>query len=100
MDMIRRSGAGELSELVGKVALPIDLSHRLHQFRARANAILAQMPEEHQKLIEAYAGGVDAGLFALSQKPFEYSLSEPNRSLAACRYAACHLCHVFRVTGQ
>ena len=74
MDMIRRSGAGELSELVGKVALPIDLSHRLHQFRARADAILAQMPEEHRKLIEAYAGGVNAGLFALSQKPFEYSL--------------------------
>jgi penicillin G amidase len=57
MDMIRRSGAGELSELTGYVALPIDLLHRLHRFRARANAILAQMPEEHRKLIEAYAEG-------------------------------------------
>jgi penicillin G amidase len=74
MDMIRRSGAGEVSELTGKVALPIDLSHRLHRFRARANAILAQMPEEHRKLIEAYAEGVNAGLSALAHKPFEYSL--------------------------
>ena len=74
MDIIRRSGAGELSELTGNVALPIDLSHRVHRFRARANALLAQMPEEHRKLIEAYAEGVNAGLSALSHKPFEYSL--------------------------
>ena len=32
------------------------------------------MPEEHRKLIEAYAEGVNAGLSALSHKPFEYSL--------------------------
>ncbi len=74
MDAIRRSGAGELSELAGPIALPIDLHHRVHRFRARAKAVFATMPEEHRRLIEAYTRGVNAGLSALSHKPFEYTL--------------------------
>ncbi len=74
MDTIRRTGAGELSELAGDAALSIDRLHRLHRFRARAVALLAQMPAEHRALIEAYAEGVNAGLLALPHKPFEYTL--------------------------
>lgn len=74
MDTIRRSGAGEISELAGEVALKLDVSHRVHRFRTRAKARFAQMPTEHRKLIEAYTDGVNAGLAALKHKPFEYSI--------------------------
>ncbi len=74
MDILRRSGAGELSELLGTAALPADISHRLHRFRSRAKAVWAQMPAGHRMLIEAYSGGVNAGRVALARKPFEYTL--------------------------
>ncbi len=74
MDMLRRSGSGELSELLGAAALPADISHRLHQFRTRAKAVWEQMPVNHRMLIEAYSVGVNAGLLALARKPFEYTL--------------------------
>lgn len=74
MDTLRRSGAGELSELVGPAALDADVGRRVHRFRARARAVLAQMPAEHRALIAAYAEGVNAGLAALAHKPFEYSI--------------------------
>ncbi len=74
MDMLRRSGAGDLSALLGAAALSLDMSHRLHRFRARAKAVWAQMPAGHRMLIEAYCEGVNAGLLALAGKPFEYTL--------------------------
>jgi penicillin G amidase len=74
MDMLRRSGAGDLSALLGSAALPADLSHRLHRFRTRASAVWEQMPASHRMLIEAYSAGVNAGLLALAHKPFEYTL--------------------------
>ena len=36
MDLLRRSGAGELAELFGARAVPLDKARRLHRFRARA----------------------------------------------------------------
>ncbi len=74
MDTLRRSGAGEVSGLFGPAAIPVDRSHRLHRFRVRAEAVWAQMPAHHRKLIEAYSEGVNAGLLALPGKPFEYTL--------------------------
>ena len=74
MDLLRRDGAGELSGLVGIAAVPVDRSHRLHRFRARADAILQRMPAAQRQLIDAYVDGVNAGLKALRRKPFEYTL--------------------------
>jgi penicillin amidase len=74
MDLLRRLGAGELSGLVGEAAVPYDMEHRLHRFRARAEALLPRLPPEHRALIEAYAEGVNAGLAALARHPFEYTL--------------------------
>jgi penicillin amidase len=74
MDLLRRSGAGELSELVGSAALPIDETHRRHRFRARAEGVLLRLSDEHRQLLDAYTAGVNAGLAALSAKPFEYAL--------------------------
>ncbi len=66
MDLLRRSGAGEIAELAGEAALPIDIPHRVHRFRARAEALLARMPAAQQALLRAYAACVNAGLAGLS----------------------------------
>lgn len=60
MDLLRRVAAGELAELVGKAAIPTDKEHRIHQFRKRATAMIAQASEEDKKLLDVYAGGVNA----------------------------------------
>lgn len=72
MDMIRRKAAGELSAVVGKVALPSDRRFRLHRFRSRAQRVVAALPPREARLLDAYARGVNAGLASLAAKPFEY----------------------------
>ena len=74
MDLLRRVGAGELAELFGARAVPVDKSHRLHRFRARADAALAAMTPTERRFLERYAAGVNDGLGALAAKPFEYAL--------------------------
>ncbi|NHN86027.1 penicillin acylase family protein [Acetobacter musti] len=74
MDLMRRSGAGELSELVGKAALPLDLRHRLHRFRLHAGRVLARQDPETRAVLDAYTAGVNAGLSALHHAPFEYAI--------------------------
>jgi penicillin amidase len=73
MDLLRRAGAGELSALVGPVALAVDRERRLHRFRARAARVLAAMSPEERALIAAYTDGVNAGLGALGHAPWEYT---------------------------
>ncbi len=72
MDLIRRQAAGELSELVGQVALAVDKRYRFHRFRSRARAVLDAASAADREIIEAYAAGVNAGLGSLGAKPFEY----------------------------
>lgn len=72
MDLLRRRAAGELAELVGKVALPADRRTRLHRFRRVAAAALAALPPERRALLQAYAEGVAGGLGSLRERPFEY----------------------------
>jgi penicillin G amidase len=72
MDLLRRTAAGELAELFGSAALDLDRSHRLHQFRKRAAAVLAAASADDRRLVERYTRGVNDGLHALSVKPFEY----------------------------
>jgi penicillin amidase len=72
MDLLRRTGAGELSELFGERTLEIDRKHRLHGFRRLAEKILAALPAEQRTILDAYAAGVNAGLAASSAKPWEY----------------------------
>ena len=72
MDLLRRSGAGELAALVGAVALPLDRRARVHRFRARAADTLAGASPETAALLQAYAAGVEAGRRALGASPPEY----------------------------
>ena len=72
MDLLRRKAAGELAELFGRRALALDRRIRVHRFRRVARAALAAATPEGRALLEAYAEGVNAGLAALSCRPFEY----------------------------
>jgi penicillin amidase len=72
MDLLRRQAAGELAQLVGFGAVRLDKGHRLHRFRAVARQVVARAKPEDRALLEAYAAGVNAGLAALGDKPFEY----------------------------
>ena len=64
--------AGELSELFGKVALNSDRNCRRHRFRALAEQVFAALPAADRELLTSYSAGVNAGLAALHEKPFEY----------------------------
>ncbi|MCE3261004.1 MAG: penicillin amidase [Pseudoduganella sp.] len=74
MDLLRRMPAGELAELFGEKALETDRIHRLHRFRARAARAIDAMPATERKLLERYTAGVNDGLNALGNRPFEYGL--------------------------
>jgi penicillin amidase len=72
MDLLRRSAAGELSDLVGRATLERDRTARLHRFRHRAAAIIAAMSAEERDVLHAYVTGVNRGLSDLRAAPFEY----------------------------
>ena len=72
MDLLRRRAAGELAELFGKSAVPIDRLARVHAFRSLARKALALLPPDQRALAEAYTAGVNAGLASLPGRPFEY----------------------------
>jgi penicillin amidase len=75
MDLLRRSAAGELAELFGPKALPLDRAHRLHRFRARAAEVLAGLQPWQRSFLERYAAGVNDGVNGLAARPFEYALT-------------------------
>ncbi len=72
MDLLRRSGAGELAELFGAAAVPLDRAHRLHRFRRTAEQALALLSPGKRAVLDAYTAGVNAGLAALPKTPWEY----------------------------
>jgi penicillin amidase len=74
MDNQRRSAAGELAELWGEKALELDRDRRIHRFRHRAAALLAQMDGDERRVLDAYVSGVNQGLAELGVVPFEYWL--------------------------
>lgn len=74
MDLLRRRAAGELSALFGPGALEADRASRIHRFRARARERMAELNDADRRTLAAYSGGVNAGLEALRERPFEYLL--------------------------
>jgi penicillin G amidase len=72
MDLLRRNAAGELAELFGTRALPHDRNVRMHGFRALAREVVSRLPVEQRAIVDAYTAGVNAGLAALPERPFEY----------------------------
>jgi penicillin amidase len=74
MDLLRRTGAGELAGLLGPGLVEADRHIRPHQFRRRAREALAALANGERELLEAYAGGVNAAIAAQGARPFEYLL--------------------------
>ncbi|HYO16228.1 MAG TPA: penicillin acylase family protein [Thermoanaerobaculia bacterium] len=74
MDLLRRSAAGELAEMVGSAVVESDREIRLHRFRHVAGRVVAQATPEDRAFLQAYTEGVNVGLSALGGKPFEYIL--------------------------
>ncbi len=74
MDLLRRSAAGELSELFGEIALGKDKAIRVHRLRARVTRHLPAIAGEQMPVLVAYTEGVNAGLGALRSRPWPYLL--------------------------
>jgi penicillin amidase len=74
MDLSRRRAAGELAALVGRRAVQADRTIRIHRFRAEAQRAVSLLSPADRELLDAYTAGVNAGLQALSTRPFEYLL--------------------------
>ncbi len=72
MDLMRRSAAGELAELFGPRAVPRDRAVRLHGFRQLARTVATRLAANERAVLEAYVAGVNVGLAALAERPFEY----------------------------
>ena len=72
MDLARRSAAGELSALLGEATIKIDKQKRLHRLRARMTAQWPQLSAAEREWIGVYTQGVNAGLNALSARPWQY----------------------------
>jgi penicillin amidase len=74
MDLLRREASGEFAELLGPLLLLHDQNRRRHGCRELAARVVAGMTPPQRALLDAYANGVNAGLRALGDKPFEYIL--------------------------
>jgi penicillin G amidase len=60
MELARRVAGGELSELVGAVALPLDRRQRVYGFAGVAEAATRLAPEDQRADAEALADGINA----------------------------------------
>ena len=74
MDLLRRTAAGELAALFGPVAVEADRVRRQHRIRSRAVALVESLPPATRARLVAYSEGVNAGLDALSVRPWPYLL--------------------------
>ncbi|MEP7157212.1 MAG: penicillin acylase family protein, partial [Betaproteobacteria bacterium] len=74
MDLARRSAAGELSVILGNATVKIDKDKRMHRLRARMEAAWKRLSAGEREGVTAYMSGVNAGLAALSVRPWQYLL--------------------------
>jgi penicillin amidase len=74
MDLLRRSGAGELSQLLGDATLEFDKNRRRHRFRHRSEKAAKNFSVKNLAIASAYTSGVNDGLKALGTVPLEYTL--------------------------
>lgn len=76
MDLLRRTAAGELSEIFGQTTLDMDKAHRTLGLARVAEATAAQTPAADLEPLEAYARGVNAFIEACGEKspPIEFRI--------------------------
>lgn len=71
MDLLRRTTAGRLAEVLGETMREPDLKQRTFGFSRTADAIAARLPQGQRDILEAYAEGVNAYLTQMKTPPFE-----------------------------
>ena len=75
MDLLRRAAAGELSEIVGNIALKHDRQQRILGLRAATEKGLQTVTPEDRQHFDAYARGVNAYIDSHRDRlPLEFSL--------------------------
>src|SRR5271165_831224 len=75
MDVMRRFGAGELSEILGKGTVKIDREQRILGLRASAKKSLAMATPRDRSYFDAYARGVNAFIEAHEKSlPIEFRI--------------------------
>lgn len=74
MDLHRRVGAGRLAEILGERALPTDRVFRVLGLVRHARITERRLDASTRRLLEAYAGGVNAWLDAGHSLPIEHTL--------------------------
>jgi len=75
LDLLRRASRGQLSEIVGPLALKSDRQFRTFGFSRAAERDFAAMDQDSQELMEAYARGVNRFIDQHQKSlPLEFSL--------------------------
>jgi penicillin amidase len=75
MDIMRRFGSGELSEILGDAALKVDREQRILGLRAAARTSLQTASPRDRSFFEAYARGVNAYIAKRGRKlPIEFRI--------------------------
>ena len=75
MDMMRRYGSGELSEILGEDTLKLDREQRILGLRAAAKKSLEMAGPRDRAFLEAYARGVNAYIAARGGRlPIEFRI--------------------------
>src|SRR5579862_1398008 len=75
MDVMRRYGSGELSEILGEDTLKIDREQRILGLRAAAKKSLGMASPRDRSFFEAYARGVNAYIAAhINRLPIEFRI--------------------------
>ena len=104
MDFLRRSAAGELSEVVGHVALEHDRRQRILGIRALAEKNVATLAAEDRDHLGAYARGVNAYIANHHDRlPLEFRLlhySPKPWSVQDSLMLACQLIETLSTTPQ
>lgn len=72
MDLLRRNSAGELAEMIGPALVDHDREVRIHRFREVSKGVVEAASPEERAIGEVYTRGVNDGLAALGNLPFEY----------------------------
>jgi len=75
MDLLRRVARGQLSEIVGAKAIPLDKQFRLLRFGPAAERDVSLLDEEWRTALEAYARGVNKFIEQHQNKlPIEFTM--------------------------
>lgn len=74
MDLMRRTAAGELAELLGPTVVEMDKRFRIHDFRHVSQQVVAQATPAEREVLDAYVMGVNDALDQADTRPWEYLL--------------------------